>query len=105
LKVEISDRKLKKIIHDKKKLTKEYGPDNAKLIIQRFNELSSIADLGLMIQYRIGRCHSLTGNLKGKYALDLQHPMRMIIEPLFEGNQDLLNVVAVRIIEIGDYHE
>ena len=58
MKIKILDRKLRKIVSDSKKLTSEYGQRNARLIVQRYNELANIANLGLMIKHKIGRCHS-----------------------------------------------
>jgi len=105
VKIQILDRKLKKVISDARKLTIEYGNRNARLIIQRYNELSNISDLGTMVKCKVGRCHSLTGNLKGKYALDLEHPLRMIIEPVFESeSKDINEVVFVSIVKMEDYH-
>jgi len=105
VKVEILDRKLRKIISDAKKLKKTYGERNASLIIQRYHELDNIPNLGMMIKSKIGRCHSLTGNCKGKYALDLEHPLRMIIEPVFESeSRDVNDVVSISIIKMEDYH-
>jgi proteic killer suppression protein len=105
LKVKILDRKLRKVISDARKLQKEFGKRNAELIVQRYNELVNIPNLGLMVKYRVGRCHLLTGNLKGKYALDLEHPLRMIIEPVFESeNLEINEVVEVSIIIMEDYH-
>jgi proteic killer suppression protein len=105
VKVEILDRKLRKVISDPKKLKKVYGKRNANLIIQRYNELDNIPNLGLMIKYKVGRCHSLKGNLKGKYALDLEHPFRLIIEPVFESeSRDVNDVVSISIIKMEDYH-
>lgn len=106
MEIKILDRKLKKIITDSKKLRREYGVKNAEKIIQRYNELKNIPNMGLMIRYKIGRCHQLKGNLKGKYALDLEHPFRLIIEPIFddENNTELQNVVSISIIKMEDYH-
>jgi proteic killer suppression protein len=105
VKVEILDRKLRKVISDPKKLKKAYGERNANLIIQRYNELDNIPNLGLMIKFKVGRCHSLKGNLKGKYALDLEHPFRLIIEPVFESeSRDVNDVVSISIIKMEDYH-
>lgn len=59
----------------------------------------------MMPKYRVGRCHALAGNLRGKYALDLKHPLRMIIEPVFESeDKDLSKVVVVSILKTEDYH-
>jgi proteic killer suppression protein len=58
-----------------------------------------------MIKYKVGRCHSLKGNLKGKYALDLEHPLRLIIEPVFESeSREVNDVVSISIIKMEDYH-
>ena len=105
MKIRILDRKLNKIISDARKLQAEYGKRNAALIIQRYNELDNIPNLGMMIKFRVGRCHSLKGNLKGKYALDLVHPLRMIIEPVFESDsKEISEVVYISIVKMEDYH-
>ncbi|HDS03148.1 MAG TPA: hypothetical protein ENN72_05500 [Firmicutes bacterium] len=109
MEIEIKDRKLAKRYHCKRKMEKEYGSKNAKMITQRINELQAIANLGLMMSSELGRCHKLTGNYKGLYGLALQEPFRMIIEPVFETQEDenkgRLNAVKKVIIrKIIDYH-
>ena len=105
MKIRILDRKLNKIISDARKLQAEYGKRNAALIIQRYNELDNIPNLGMMVKCRVGRCHPLKGNYQGKYALDLEHPLRMIIEPVFESeSKDINEVVFVSIVKMEDYH-
>ena len=51
-----------------------------------------------MQKYRIGRCHQLSMNREGQYAVDLVHPYRLIFEKVDAGIQ------VVMIIEITDYH-
>ena len=46
----------------------------ARKIQQRIDELTAADSVEMMIQYHIGRCHSLTGNREGQYALDLVQP-------------------------------
>ncbi len=46
-----------------------------------------------------GRFHELSGNRKGQWSCDLDHPFRLIFEPLIEKGE-----VNVQIIEIVDYH-
>jgi proteic killer suppression protein len=106
LKVQIKDRKLSKWIANRKKLTQEYGPSNAKKITQRYNELCSSSDLGMMIRFRIGRCHPLKGDRKGQFALDLENPKRLIIEPTKKSgviNVDTVTEVTILKVE-DDYH-
>ena len=45
-----------------------------------------------------GRCHPLTNNRKGQYAVDLVHPYRLVFEK--HGNE----IQVVHIMEIVDYH-
>ena len=52
----------------------------------------------MMIQFHIGRCHPLTQNRKGQYAVDLVHPYRLV----FEKNGDEIQIA--NILEIVDYH-
>ena len=58
-----------------------------------------------------GRLHQLTGNLKGVYSLDLEHPLRLLIKPdhdppkvLPGGGVDEKAVTAIRIVDITDTH-
>jgi Plasmid maintenance system killer protein len=51
-----------------------------------------------MIQYHIGRCHPLTGDRKGQYAMDLSHPYRLV----FKVKQESIEIAEI--IEIVDYH-
>ena len=103
------DSKFQQLCHDGRKLIKKYGYNNSSKIVQRLNELMAVNSLGIMLQFKIGRCHPLTENLKGKFALDLEHPKRLIFEPIFEEEVDLSNinyciVKKVRVLGVIDYH-
>ena len=67
-------------------------------IQQRIEEICAALSVEMLIQFHIGRCHPLTGDRKGQYAMDLTHPYRLV----FEKRNDRL--VAVEILEIVDYH-
>ena len=51
-----------------------------------------------MLKYHIGRCHPLTNNWKGQYAVDLVHPYRLVFE--IHGNE----IQVAHIMEIVDCH-
>ncbi|HXI12420.1 MAG TPA: hypothetical protein VNM92_07220 [Thermoanaerobaculia bacterium] len=56
-----------------------------------------------------GRCHELTGERAGEFALDLEHPKRLVLMPVggterSAGGLDWSSVTAVEITEIVDYH-
>lgn len=67
-------------------------------IHQRIDELHAADTVEMMIQWHIGRCHPLTQNRKGQYAMDLIHPFRLV----FEKKGDEIQIA--NILEIVDYH-
>ena len=98
--IDISYRtsQLRKVCEDAEVATKKYGTEMAEKIHQRIGEIRAATSVEMLIQYKIGRCHPLTGNRKGQYAMDLTHPYRLILEKKHE------MIVAVEILEIVDYH-
>ena len=67
-------------------------------IHQCIDEIGAADTVEMMIQFHIGRCHPLTQNRKGQYAVDLVHPYRLV----FEKNGDEIQIA--NILEIVDYH-
>ena len=58
-----------------------------------------------------GRYHELTGNRKGQWACDLDHPYRLIFVPHEDpiptnpdGQYIWIEIKGVEIIDIGNYH-
>ena len=94
-----------------KQLTRKYGPDNARRIRRRLDDLRAASNLAEMHALFGGRLHPLTGDLAGQFALDLRHPQRLSFEPADEplplksdGGLDWALVSAVRILRVEDYH-
>lgn len=77
---------------------KKYGFTMAQKIQQRLDQISAAASVEELVQYRVGRCHALTGNRKGQYAMDLVHPMRLV----FKKEGDTVQIAVIQ--EIVDYH-
>lgn len=107
--IEYRDDRLKKILNDRNKLTREFGPGNARKIVQRLNEIAAASSLGMLLQCRIGRCHPLKGVYAGMYAMDLEGGWRLVFRPVLDEGQslvdaNLLTVEIVRIMEVTDYH-
>lgn len=63
----------------------------------RIGEISAADNVEMLIQFHIGRCHMLTQNRKGQYAMDLVNPYRLV----FEKNGDEIQIA--NILEIVDY--
>lgn len=96
--------------NDSKVLSQRYGPENAKRIRRRLDDLRAAPNLEVM-RTLPGRCHELTGDMLGLLALDVRHPFRLLFEPAHDpiprkgdGGLDWSHVTAVRILRVEDYH-
>ena len=90
--------KIKKVCTDAKTADKIYGREMAEKIHQRIDEISAADTVEMMIQFHIGRCHPLSQNRKGQYAVDLVQPYRLVFEKHGE------KIKIAHIVEIVDYH-
>ncbi len=104
-------QKLRKTCNSIKDLTKTYGPDQAKVIRRRQDQLRAATCLA-DIRNLPGHWHELTGDRAGTLAVNLRGLTRMIFEvadepvPLLDdGGLDWKSVTSIRILEVGvDYH-
>ena len=99
-----------KLCNSEKKLRGAYGPRMAGVIQQRLVDLDAAETLESMRDIP-GRCHQLTGNLDGLFAVDLVHPDRLVFAPdhdpvpqLSGGGVDWSKVTKIEVVGIGDYH-
>ncbi len=79
---------------------KEYGENMAKKIQQRIGEITAADSVELLVRFHIGRCHSLSGNRAGQYAMDLVQPYRLIFVEI----ENEIEIQVVEVQEITDYH-
>lgn len=98
MKIKYKSRKLEKICTNAQTAEKKYGMRMAEKIHQRIDEIRTAPSVSMLVQYHIGRCHALTQNRKGQYAMDLIHPYRLVFEKHGE------EIEIAHILEIGDYH-
>lgn len=98
MQVSYRTKKLEKECEQAQVAVRAYGERVAQALHQRIDQLRAADSVEMLIQYRIGRCHSLKGDRDGQYAMDLGHPMRLVFEKVSASH------VEVRIVEIEDYH-
>ncbi|MDM8212190.1 type II toxin-antitoxin system RelE/ParE family toxin [Mediterraneibacter glycyrrhizinilyticus] len=98
MKITYKTSKIEKVCTIASEADKKYGPEMAEKIHQRIDEIDASDTIEEMIQFHIGRCHSLKGNRKGQYAMDLVHPYRLVFEKI--GTK----IQIANIMEIVDYH-
>jgi len=77
---------------------------------RRLDDISASENMSTL-ELLPGRLHALRENKSGLWAMDLEHPLRLILEPAADplplskdGWLDLKKITAVKIIKVEDYH-
>jgi plasmid maintenance system killer protein len=112
LKIHFDDSKLQKACNNSRLLKKQHGEKRAKRIRRRLDDLLAAESLEDMRPPWPGRCHELTGNRKGEFSLDLDHPYRLIFVPDHypislkpDGGIDWKEITSVLITGVEDTHD
>jgi len=107
----IADHQLAKACNMRTVAVRQYGQICGNRLLQRLAEMAAAANLNDLLLLPGARCHSLTGDRAGQFAVDLQHPRRLIFEPAEspvprkpDGGVDGTKVRRIRILEVVDYH-
>lgn len=97
--------------NDFKQLSRRYGPENAKRIRRRLDDLRAAANFAELHSLFGGRLHPLRADRAGQFALDVRHPQRLLLEPADDplplkpdGGLDWSLVTVARILGVEDYH-
>ena len=98
MEIRYKNKKIEKICTEVKTAEKAYGREMAEKIHQRIDEITASETVDMMILFHIGRCHALSQNRKGQFAVDLVHPYRLVFK------KDDAEIQIVKILEIVDYH-
>jgi proteic killer suppression protein len=106
--IQFTNKKLKNLCEQQSLAQRKWGKDVAQKLKIRLNDLRMVS---CMKELSRGCPHPLTGDLAGKYALDLVQGYRLLFEPNHDpvrqtedGGIDLSQVTRVIITWIGDYH-
>jgi len=106
-----SSKKLAKCCNQQKVAEKNYGQRNAQKLMQRLSELHAANNLFEISKLPPPRCHELTGQQKGTFSVDLEHPYRLLFCPahnpiprLPDHGIDLKSVTEIEITSIEDTH-
>ena len=84
MEIVFATRQLQKICNNHVQAVKKWGDKNAALLRKILDEMYDSDNLAVFMnlpRVRNSRCHPLTGNLSGKFSIDLKHPYRLIFEP------------------------
>ncbi len=109
--ITFADKKLEQYANNDKKSRAKLGQRRSDLYKLRLDQLDVAENLE-DVRFLPGKYHELTDNRKGQWACDLDQPYRLIFEPREkpiptdpDGKYIWIEIVAVEIIEITDYHK
>ncbi len=109
MEINFKDKKLKDLCEQQNLAQRKLGDQMAKKLKARLADLIAASSVTELVA---GHPHPLTGDLAGKFALDLVHPKRLVFEPEHDpiprtedGGIDWSQVTRINIIWIGDYHD
>lgn len=102
--------KMQKACSSDKAMRKEWGNLTGKLQL-RLTQLHAAPSLAAMTCLPGARCHELSGQRDGQFAVDLVHPFRLVFAPdhdpppwKADGGLDLAQITQITVLEIVDYH-
>ncbi len=109
--IQFVSSKLQKVLCSEKEIIRQYGQKNGKKIKNRMAVLRNAPTLAHVPTVPPFRCHLLRDDLRGCFAVDVEHPFRLIFRPAHnpvpkkdDGGIDLAAVTAIEILDVRDYH-
>lgn len=104
-----STAQLEKLCNEEKQAVRKLGPDCARKLRARLNNLEFAANVTELVA---GDPHPLVGDRLGEFSVGLAGGKRLVFEPGHDpvprrpdGGIDWGSVTTVRIVWIGDYHD
>mgnify|MGYP001019720515 FL=1 len=106
--IEYKSKKLKRCCEDPRFAQATYGLQNARKLIQRIGEFDAAVSLSDIANNPAARLHKLEGKRRQQYAVDLEHPFRLVFTPIVTGDAEhihsLEKIQVIRIEEVVNYH-
>lgn len=109
--VEFPDERTQELFNSLKALARAFGPENAKLIRRRLDDLRSCVTLEAARRLP-GKLEELKGRRKGQFSMRLVGAFRLIFrtseQPApkkADGGIDWAQVRAIIILQVEDYHD
>jgi len=106
-----ANKKLAKLLGNRKEVLRTYGPDNGKRILLRLNQIAASENLAILATLPQTRVHELVANRDEQISVDVKHPYRLLMKPDHDetprkpdGGLDWNAITQVMILEIADTH-
>lgn len=110
MEVLFASEKLSRAMSTQRVLRTDWGQDGAKKITLRLQQLAAAPTLAEMRKLP-GRCHELTADRSGHFAVDVHKGYRLVFRPTAvppprkkDGGIDWAEIDSITVTEIVDYH-
>jgi plasmid maintenance system killer protein len=104
-------RKLERLCNDDRLAQREWGKPQATQLARRLDDLKAARCLE-DLRHAPGGLHELKGDRAGQLSMSLKGGDRLVFEPSQEprplkadGGLDWNQVTAIRVVEVGNYHD
>ena len=111
MKIDFLNQKDKAFFESSKQVTKEHGPENAKKLKHRLDDLDAAQCMEVM-RVLPGHWEELKNDRAGQFSVRLQGGLRLIVKPQKQppptkpdGGLDWAAIDSIYIIEMVDYHD
>ncbi|NJL73451.1 MAG: killer suppression protein [Candidatus Competibacteraceae bacterium] len=105
------NKKLAKLLGDRKATVREYGPDNGKRILLRLDQMAAAETLAELAKLPQTRVHELKADRNEQISVDVKHPYRLLLVPDHpeiprkeDGGLDHTRITKVTVLGIADTH-
>lgn len=111
MEITFKTKQLSKEINSAKRLVKKYESTRAQYIMRRMKVLAAAPTFADVPHHPPERCHQLTADRDGQFAVIIKNQWRIVFEPNHESiprkedaGIDLNEITKITITWIGDYH-
>lgn len=106
MQIEYDNAEVKMIFNDFTLMQKTIGKDMTKSIKKRLDNLKAANNFTIFLQTGLGKPHSLEGNHKGMYGVNVSANRRLIIIPISNdlSAESLKKCESIIIKGVEDYH-
>lgn len=104
-------KRLQRVCNSEQEIMRKFGQACGRKLRRRLADLAAATSLAELSTVLPARCHPLKGKREGQFAVDLEHPFRLILQPahdpvplMEDGRINLERVTRVWVVEVVDYH-
>lgn len=108
--ISLDNRRVARLCNEQRRAVRQLGQAAANRLRRRLDDLAAAPNLEAL-RNAPGRCHELTGNRAGQFAMTVSGGWRLVFVPDHDpvpmrsaGGIDWSSVTRVLILEVVDYH-